>query len=376
MKTMKHLDQGHLLAYIDRQATLAEQQQISAHLNACQQCQTDLQALQEERQLTGNALSSLAPDSLENPNKNAALRQMQSALRKETKPSMLNQFWNNPTFKRVAYSLGGVALIAGLLAFPSVRAFASNVLSIFRVEGFEVVDVDPDRIEEIVEAVDEDMDFGEHEVIQQGEVTIVEAPAEAADLAGYQPRSLTGYGDPNSVYVTGQSVMVYRPNVVALRELFSALGLDPELLPEDIDGQPFTITMPDSISMSYQDGTLQLMQLPSPTIDAPEGVDMQQLGEAMLQLLGMPPDEAAAVSASIDWTTTLVLPVPTGFGTTREVTVDGTSGILFESSMFAEYDEEALEVQMLLWQKNGMIYLIGLAGSDETALLDAADSLR
>jgi hypothetical protein len=51
------------------------------------------------------------------------------------------------------------------------------------------------------------------------------------------------------------------------------------------------------------------------------------MGEAMLKFLGYPEAEARAMSARIDWTTTLILPIPQGEGIThQDVSVDGVQG--------------------------------------------------
>ncbi len=158
--------------------------------------------------------------------------------------------------------------------------------------------------------------------------------------------------------------MRYTPDLEALRQVFAAMELDPALLPDNL-GQPFVITIPASIAQTYGEADdpegFILAQIPSPSVEVPEGVDMQALGNAMLQLLGMTPEEAARLSQTIDWTTTLVVPMPTSVSTIQEVELDGTTGLYILSGWepdATDPDEGHYNGGMLLWEKNGFIMAI------------------
>ena len=151
--------------------------------------------------------------------------------------------------------------------------------------------------------------------------------------------------------------------------------MDPDLLPENIDGQPFTITVPAGVALSYGDGEegFGVIQMASPTVDVPEGVDMQALGEAMLQVYGMTPREARRLSRSIDWTTTLVLPIPTDVASVSEISINGHTGLLFDQAdMSHDVDGEG---GALLWEADGTVYMVAGAGSS-FSLMDIATSLQ
>jgi hypothetical protein len=285
--------------------------------------------------------------------------------------------------RRAQRTLAGVVaviVLAGLLALPPVRALASQFLGLFRVEKFAVVDVDPERIREIAAAVDAEQVLGEPQVLEEGgEPTRVGSLAEAAAQAGFTPRAPEGYGEPAAIRVVGASGLRFTPDMAAVREVFAAVGLDPSLLPAEMDGQPFDLTIPAGVELSYDDGDPDVQrdfvvhQMPSPSADVPEGVDVQRLGQAMLQLLGMDPEEAARVSASIDWTSTLVLPIPTNAASVQEVPVDGTSGLLIEAAATEEGPRK--DVVALLWQKDGIVNMIAGARG-ELDLVAIADALK
>jgi hypothetical protein len=113
-----------------------------------------------------------------------------------------------------------------------------------------------------------------------------------------------------------------------------------------------------------------LVQMQSPEITAPPGLDVAGLGEAFLVVMGMPEEDAEHFSQQIDWTTTLVLPIPR-YGTEyRDVSVDGVNGTLIQQSM-----EEHAPEYLLLWVREGVLYALTGAGNISTAL-NIANSLE
>ena len=81
----------------------------------------------------------------------------------------------------------------------------------------------------------------------------------------------------------------------------------------------------------------------------------------------MSPEEAASFAENVDWTTTLVVPVPR-YGTTyQEVVVDGVTGALIQQAGDFEY--------MLFWVKDGMVYALNGPGNAQMAL-EIGNSLK
>jgi hypothetical protein len=115
----------------------------------------------------------------------------------------------------------------------------------------------------------------------------------------------------------------------------------------------------------------ELFQVPRPALDLPEGVDPAVLGSSLLQLFGIPQADAGRLARTIDWTSTLVLPVPAGAARFREVPVDGVVGVMVDSEERLPEREQAV-----LWQKDGIVYGIAGRGVDLTELVRVADSLR
>ena len=268
-----------------------------------------------------------------------------------------------------------LVVLALSLSLSPVRAWASDLLGLFRVDRITVVSFDPDAAEgsrerleaneAAIEALMEDVTIDE-----SGDVEEVNSAEDAADRAGFAPRLPSAMEGAN-LAVKPQALARYTLDQPKLQALFDALGVDVQI-PEAVDGQDVTVQVPAMViaaqgckptdpRRSLPEDCTGLMQLPSPTVDAPEGLDMQAMGAAMLQFLGLSPDEAEQLSQRIDWTTTLVVPVPQGEGISyQDVSVDGVTGTLLR-----EDDEERY---MVMWAKEGMLYVLNGTGSNEEAL--------
>jgi hypothetical protein len=113
-----------------------------------------------------------------------------------------------------------------------------------------------------------------------------------------------------------------------------------------------------------------LVQMPSPQVDAPEGLDIAGIGEAYLQLLGMTPQEAAQFSSTIDWTTTFVIPIPRYGTKSQSVSADGADATYIQQNL-----DNHTRQYLLIWVKDGILYALTGPGNIENAL-DVAGTLQ
>ena len=191
--------------------------------------------------------------------------------------------------------------------------------------------------------------------------------------------------------------MVVQPRVRAsfdidlprVRALMAEIGQEDLDLPAELDGATVTMELPSVVAAAYGDCEFQpaasddpdepsrsrrncttLMQMASPEISAPPGLDVARLGQAFLQLLGMSPEEAAQFSQTVDWTTTLVIPIPRYGMEYQEVMVDGVTGTLIWEGMPSESAN-----YVLIWVKDDVVYSLSGRGPRSTAL-SIANSLK
>ncbi len=323
-------------------------------------------------------MSALAPGPADRPDAARALRQFNAHIEQQPEGAItMFGFRLNRRMQQITAVLGVIVVLAGLLAVPQVRALASNFLSIFRVEKFVLVNVDQQRIEQIQQAMKDNMGFTEKDVTPAVEAKKVGSVAEAAALAGFQPLTTDQYGAVAEVEVSSASQRVITPNVAEIRKVYQALNLDPSLIPDNIDGKPFDVSIKQGIAIKYAGngdaGAIQFGQIPSPEVNVPDGVDMKQLGKAMLMLLGMNEQQATSMSDSIDWATTLVVPIPTGTTDVQEVTVRGTKGLLYNDGGDAK-GSDGSGGATVVWQENG--YVMVVHGASPTAVVTFAENLK
>jgi hypothetical protein len=379
---MAHLADDTLLEYLDSVLDSARSDSVRTHLETCERCQTRAEALRDRAVSVSAVLSALAPATPDSPHRQRALAQLQDTVSTRQESPMFNRLWSNRDTRRVAIGLAALLVIAGLFALEPVRAMASDFLGLFRVEQFTTVSVDPARMQQIADALNQNMYMGEQEMLKdRGQPTSVASLDEAAAQAGFTPATPQGFGTPDEIMVTDSWAERYTPDLASLRAVFQAVGEDPSLLPDNIDGQPFDISVPAGVMLRYSDGDPDLhndftiFQIPSPTVKVPDGVDVQALGNAMLQLLGMTPHQAAQLSQRIDWATTLVVPIPAGTTDVTEVNINGTSGLLFKASGGAGESGSGTPESAILWQNNGIVSMV-VGSNNSNRLIAIAESME
>ena len=250
-----------------------------------------------------------------------------------------------------------LALLIISLSFPTVRAAASDLLSLFRVQKFAAVSVSPEQLAILQQVAEQGMMPGELEIDQEpGALTPVDSLDEAVRLTGLSAVcTLSALGEPGEIFVVGGGAGRLTINEANARSLLAAANLDPNLLPPGIDGARITVATFSGVEQRWADGTT-LLQTDSPLVQYPEALNPALLGEALLQILGLNPLEANRLARQIDWTSTLLLPIPSSLATFQELTVNGVSAIGLNS-----LDNR---VNALVWQIDGRLYL--LAGAQST----------
>ena len=255
-----------------------------------------------------------------------------------------------------------LALLIVTFSFPAVRAAASDLLSLFRVQKFAAISVSPEQLAILQQVADQGIMPGELRIAQEpGALTSVDSLAEAEAVSGITAvRTVPSLGEPAEIFIAQGGSGEFTIDEANARSLLEAANLDPNLLPLGIDGTRITVVTFNGVEQRWEDGTT-LLQSESPLVQYPEALDPAVLGEALLQVLGLSPREAQRLARQIDWTSTLLLPIPSSVATFQEMSVNGVSGIGLNS-----LDGR---VNALVWQENGSLYL--LAGPQSAADLAA-----
>ena len=396
-----HKNEGTLRAYMDGELDAQACAAVAAHLRECAACRKQLESLASRASATSQHFQALAPRGAELPAPtpvaltrlharlaNEEGRSAHLALRRPDRQAsagglieMFKQMFN--TRYRAAWAgLAAMLVIAALLTLAPVQAAASQFLGLFRVRKFAVVSINPANLQDLENV------GGQMDKLLSDSVTFVKKPsepitvttvAEASQKVGIPVRLPTALsGAPRLMVQDGVDAKV-KIDLARVRAILDAAGHSDVKLPDSLDGASVEFIVPPSAAAQFGNcprGTdcTSLVQLASPSVDAPPGVDISQVGEAMLQLLGLTPEEARHFAQAIDWSSTLVIPVPTDAATFRDVTVDGAPGVLVQADMRKSGGPNRTHYT-LFWQKNDIVYALSGTG-DPTRAVEIADSLR
>lgn len=378
-----HPKDDMLRAFHDKELPASLAQPVREHLGRCPECMRRLEEISLLEREVRSKLDALAPGPQERPLQPQAAyaryfnNQRLFNKRKET-------FKNMFTRKTVWAALAVITVMALVFTITPASAWASSFLGLFRVQRVQVISFDPAAAENAKDAVNANQEEikqifkDELKIDRHGKSVKVASAEEAAQQAGFTPRIPAAFVDPVITVEPGMNA-IFTINQPKLQALIDATGVEFKL-PESTNGKTITADVPDAVAVSSGCPTAKreavtegsscavFTQMPSPTINAPEELNLPRIGEAVFRFLGLSPNEARNLSQRIDWTSTLVLPIPAGGDIqAQDVSVDGVSGTLIQENNGAN--------SMIIWVKDGMLYGLRVPGGAEKAL-EAAASLK
>jgi hypothetical protein len=264
---------------------------------------------------------------------------------------------HRPTAKAVTGVLG-VAAAAALLMVPAVRASAQSFLALFRVVDFVAVPVGERGLESL-ESIDLPGLLSEHvQVMGDAPPTSVSSPEEASVVAGYDvrvPAWLPAEATLVEAGVTGARVVRVTADAVRLESVMDTLGITDLVVPPGLHGQQLTVEVPPVVMLRYRHSGrhTRFLQAPAPAVALPAGVELAAVGEIGLRMLGLAPAEARQLAQSIDWTSTLLVPVPPTARSFRPLDVNGHPGMAIQH----EPPNQA-PTNMILWSDGDRVFAL------------------
>lgn len=381
----RHYDDGALRAYLDEQLPSAEQMEISAHLANCAQCQAQLA---EVSALAGAVSARLAQPANEpgSPPLEAALARLRPQLaaastarkRRVSAPGASARRRLATGLSIAAALVLAFSLVLGLV--PGAGAAAAQFLQMFRAQSVIYVSVSPTRVQQVQQLqLDPNTLFLSKPTRIGPEPTqqTADSLTQASGLAGFtaqEPSSFPSAPTTTTYLVDGQSAYQLQVNVKTLREALTTLGVTDVTIPDALGAQPITIQLPPTVRSQYagKDYTFSLIQGASPTVTLPDGVSLAELGRAALEVYGMSPSEARALSQQIDWRSTLVFPFPTGMSAIQQVAVGDAQGVLFKAT------KNGAREYLIYWQRGSRFYVLEATGNGLSVAeaLSAASSVK
>ncbi|MBN2146524.1 MAG: hypothetical protein JW726_04010 [Anaerolineales bacterium] len=389
-----HISDGQLRAYLDRQIDSRTSARVQSHLQGCPCCQSRLQTLAARSARLSSRLASLDPRPGEIPlSVHLGRARLQEQIQNKENETMINKIFSR-RYRPAWTALAFVLILTVALAFPPVRTLASSFLGLFRVEQFAIVEVDPAQVEQLGSSTSLEELFAESvQTTIEGEPLIVGNAQQASDAAGFPVRLPTNIEDVPTLEVSPSGQVRIVVDLPRVRAILEEIGRSDIELPDDLDGAEVTVDIPHQVVATYGECVIDIeqareqaydpddlamtipscttfVQMPSPTVTAPDGLDMNHLGEAFFQLLGMSEEDATRMSENIDWATTLVVPLPMYQTRYSEVPVDGATGTLIVDAW-----EDAPHQYLLMWVKEGIVYALSGPGNGATGV-NIAESIE
>jgi hypothetical protein len=220
-------------------------------------------------------------------------------------------------------------------------------------------------------------------------------PASATKLAGFPVQLISSRKDQPKLAVSGEHVVNLTVDRSRLQAIFNEAGHPDLLVPQSLDGAAVAVQIPRAVQVQY--GTcptpttatnaiannvtgppaasteysdcVRLREGPSPKVNVPPGLDVENLAQIGLEVAGMNPTQSHDFLQTVDWKSTLTMTVPRFLRSYQGVTINGTQGTLLTLA------GRRGPGYTLVWAKNGMVYsLVGFGDSSEAVAL--ANSLK
>jgi hypothetical protein len=359
------IDRGTLRGYLDDELPADRERAVAHHLQECALCRHALTNMRQTAVLVRSSLDRVAPPRLPDVVNASAMPQ----------PSWysIRRSWMSRSRWRPV--LAGVLVLALLVSAFSVapsRALARQLLAVFRVNRFAVIQVSPDQatMDELGTILQESLFVREPEILVDEPEARVESVAEASEVGGFaarMPAYLPHSPRTTEFWAKGRSELRLTVPRQGLEAVLALAGMDGSALPAEMDEATIDIVVPGMVRITKDH--VQIQQVFAPQISYPDGVDERLFGEAGLRLMGLDAREARRISERIDWTSTLVLPVPTEVAEIREIEVAGAPAVLVRPRNYQGGD-----MNTLLFQKDDVLYAITTRRGDET-LVQIAESM-
>ncbi|HCI82471.1 MAG TPA: hypothetical protein DHW02_22580 [Ktedonobacter sp.] len=396
------VDTGMLLSLHDGALTLDEAQRVLAHLATCEECAVNDRIVQQGSNEVYNLLGSLAPTEDNVPDIQHALATLRTRMVAEgltdEKPKVVSlRGVSTPRTLRInhkrRYGWIAVAIAAALIALlvlPNAGVLASEFLSMFQPKQFQPVAVNPQDLN--TNLLRDMQNFGhvDYQNMSQsltgGDQITEEQVKDAIHFPLLLPTKLPANvsSTPKFALFEGGNAM-FTFDTAEARAYMAQKGYKNVSIPANLDGSRYSITMSTGAVVTYQPtncqsqtksektGSMQCMftlilaEIPSPVIQSiNNSASLSQLRDFFMSLPDQT-DDVRNLLQHVDLQNGVVpLPIPPQLHA-QQVTAHGSSAVLVNVQSF--------KASAVLWQSQGIIYLLAEQTGNSNELLQTANSL-
>jgi len=256
-----------------------------------------------------------------------------------------------------------------------VKAAITSALSIFRVENVKGITVtlqDMQQIQNKLSSGQGEINLDKMGIVnkQGGKVrtSSIEDARNLTDITVTFPSALD-HVTP-SVNIVEPATIEFTLNVNNVNQIMKSYGAT-KLLPDNIDGKTFMINFASMVTANYRidDKSIRILQLKPPQISVPEGVNVDEVYNAVVEMPIIPENLQSQLKSAKDWKNTLYIPVVESKVT--EVDINGVKGY-----MSSDKDNmENIPLTQVIWYNNGVMHSVS-GRTDSSEILNIARSMK
>jgi hypothetical protein len=299
--------------------------------------------------------------------------------------------------RRVLWAtIAAVIIVIGIFALPPGRNLASKFFSSLRMQDVQTVNVNLSAFvgpnanhtlqDMVTQMISDTVNVTENEKTQPAQNA-----AEASRLAGFSVKLPAKRKDAPELAVGGERAFDLTVDRARLQAILKEAGRPDLTLPESMNGATISVKIPRIVRARYGDcpgmpratanvatptpNTTQysscvvLSEGPSPVVNVPSGIDFEQLAQIGLELAGMTPDQSRQFLETVNWKSTLAMPIPRFMRSYEAVEINGVKGTLLNMA------GRRGPTYTLIWAKNGIAYSLTGYGDPGDAV-PLANSIR
>lgn len=366
---MAHLTEGTLRRMVDDPDVARGD---TAHLDSCPECQTRFKLVSDDARSIASLLAvPEAPVDVArafNHVMNAPAARPRLGFRLPiARPG------SRPVVLALAAAIAAVALLAGVIARDATLTYTPNTVTAVPIT---VADM---------QALSQLADYGTVTWTKQPALQIVTSASDAAAVAGgLKPPVVSNLPKGVSTNVTyaamPQAIAVFTFSADKAAAAAARQGKTLPALPKGMDGAQLTVTVGPAVGEVFGNlkqpsesdtSQVNLPQLVVGASSAPSAMSTQvtvkQMEDTLLAQPGISPELKAAIKAIGSPGTTLPIPVPVQYATSRNVTIQGVNGVALGDNTGVG--------SAVIWVKNGVVYAV--AGSiKQSDAINIANNLR
>lgn len=280
------------------------------------------------------------------------------------------------------------AVLIVLVLLPGTSTFATQFLQLFRVQQFQPVQSSslqtPGQLQRDLTSFLYNIGDVNWRSLSNQQIISVLNSAQAEHQTHMHIQLPTafpaGVGKVPRFVVTQSDQVTFTFNSTKAHDYLTKTGQSAIAIPTSLAGASFTIKLDPGVLISYynscqqaKDGKLQctggtpfsVSEIPAPQIQANGAASLSELRDFVLSLPKLSPDLHDILQHADEHTGTIPIPIPSQ-ASSQQVTIKGTPGVLVTQD----------SIGGVIWQSQGVVYILLYGGNDSAQIQQSANSLQ